>query len=196
MRKTKNRFRTRGVQSVVDEAARNALLLSATIKLEAGVTFYQYPDGARITKDDDGKWTAMLDTGAFIRDGQQPRKYKNQFDAARDLKQYQCGPYTGHPGVSRIKEEEESETEFVRQVVAAGGQSYKLVDRNGKGHPDRSNYLDGRHWIVEFKAPGKKPDPHQDKRISELKATGALVGVAYTVEEAWAIGGFRTTAPE
>lgn len=44
--------------------------------------------------------------------------------------------------------------------------------------------LDGRAFYIEVKMPGEKPRPDQVKFLEAMAATGAISGVAHSVEEA------------
>ncbi len=46
---------------------------------------------------------------------------------------------------------------------------------------------DGRALYIEVKLPGEHPRPDQQKFLDAMTATGALAGVAHSVEEALAI---------
>ena len=46
---------------------------------------------------------------------------------------------------------------------------------------------DGRAFYVEVKLPGEQPRPDQRKFLDAMRDTGALAGVAHSVEEALAI---------
>ena len=46
---------------------------------------------------------------------------------------------------------------------------------------------DGRAFYVEVKLPGEHPRPDQRKFLDAMRNTGALAGVAHSVEEALAI---------
>ena len=43
---------------------------------------------------------------------------------------------------------------------------------------------DGRAFYIEVKLPGEKPRPDQIKFLEDMTATGALSGVAHSIEEA------------
>lgn len=60
------------------------------------------------------------------------------------------------------------------------------------GHHGESDIMghrirDGRALYIEVKLPGEHPRPDQQKFLDAMAATGALAGVAHSVEEALAI---------
>src|SRR5579885_2899207 len=55
------------------------------------------------------------------------------------------------------------------------------------GDPDLYGSAGGRHFEVEVKRPGEKTTPLQRARLAERGASGALAGVARSLEEALAI---------
>lgn len=69
------------------------------------------------------------------------------------------------------------------------GQRIKHEKRHGSefavaGEPDLFGSIDGRHFEIEVKQPGRKPEPIQHRRLEEWKETGAITGWATTAEEA------------
>lgn len=48
----------------------------------------------------------------------------------------------------------------------------KLAGPNQKGQPDRMFLFDGRVMFIEFKAPGKKPTPLQERWLRQLDEAG------------------------
>ncbi|HOJ21588.1 MAG TPA: hypothetical protein PLY56_08640 [Armatimonadota bacterium] len=53
------------------------------------------------------------------------------------------------------------------------------------GDPDLYGSINGRHFEIEVKRPGAEgPTPLQQARLRQWAATGALVGVARSVEDA------------
>lgn len=50
--------------------------------------------------------------------------------------------------------------------------SVKLAGPNDRGKPDRMFLYNGRVVFIEFKAPGKKPTPLQERWIDTLRALG------------------------
>ena len=44
--------------------------------------------------------------------------------------------------------------------------------------------VDGRAWYIEVKKPGEKPRENQERFLRQMRDSGALAGVAHSVEEA------------
>ena len=60
------------------------------------------------------------------------------------------------------------------------------------GDPDLYGSISGRHFEIEVKRPGEQPTALQQARLKQWAATGALVGVARSVEDAlYIIGATR-----
>ena len=57
------------------------------------------------------------------------------------------------------------------------------------GDPDLYGSIHGRHFEIEVKRPGDRPTALQQARLKQWAATGALAGVARSVEEALDIVG-------
>jgi len=57
------------------------------------------------------------------------------------------------------------------------------------GDPDLYGSIQGRHFEIEVKRPGDRPTALQEARMKQWAATGALAGVARSVEEALDIVG-------
>jgi hypothetical protein len=57
------------------------------------------------------------------------------------------------------------------------------------GDPDLYGSIHGRHFEIEVKRPGERPTALQQARLKQWAATGALAGVARSVEEALDIVG-------
>jgi len=57
------------------------------------------------------------------------------------------------------------------------------------GDPDLYGSIHGRHFEIEVKRPGDRPTALQQARLKQWAATGALAGVARSVEEALHIVG-------
>jgi hypothetical protein len=54
-----------------------------------------------------------------------------------------------------------------------------------RGKLDLTVYLkSGKYLELEVKRPGGKPEPHQQKRIDDIRAAGGLAGCATSIEEA------------
>lgn len=50
-----------------------------------------------------------------------------------------------------------------------------------KGTPDITGCLWGRHFEIEVKQPGEKPEPIQKRMMKKWRRAGAIVGVAYSL---------------
>jgi hypothetical protein len=57
------------------------------------------------------------------------------------------------------------------------------------GDPDLYGSIHGQHFEIEVKRPGDRPTALQEARLKQWAATGALVGVARSVEDALDIVG-------
>jgi hypothetical protein len=57
------------------------------------------------------------------------------------------------------------------------------------GDPDLYGSIQGRHFEIEVKRPGNHPTALQEARLKQWAATGALAGVARSVEDALDIVG-------
>lgn len=85
-------------------------------------------------------------------------------------------------GLSKLLEKN-VESYLVREVEKKGGQAFKF-NSTKSGMPDRLILMPGgKAYFVEMKAPGEKPRPLQEKRISELRKLGFRVDVIDTVEK-------------
>ena len=70
------------------------------------------------------------------------------------------------------------ERRLVTETIKRGGFAPKFVSPGLDGVPDRLLLLPGgRLAFVEVKAPGKRPLPHQCRRIEQLTALGFRVFV-------------------
>lgn len=79
--------------------------------------------------------------------------------------------------------ESQVEKHLARCVAQRGGVCWKFVSPNLRGVPDRLVLMPGgRVTFVELKAPGKKPEPHQERRHAELRQRGAQVAVLDSLE--------------
>lgn len=79
------------------------------------------------------------------------------------------------------------ETHIERTVCkiaeAAGFMQRKVVYMNRAGSPDRWFFGPGaRLIIIEFKAPGKTPEPHQEREIKRLRDLGFEVHVIDSID--------------
>ena len=57
------------------------------------------------------------------------------------------------------------------------------------GDPDLYGSIHGRHFEIEVKRRGEEPTRLQQARLAEWRGSGALVGVAHSVDEALSILG-------
>ena len=95
--------------------------------------------------------------------------------------------------------ESEIEAHLVKRVKAEGGEVRKVQWIGRRGAPDRLVLLPLRvfDWgdmgerpyprppqtiFVELKAPGKKPEPHQEREHQRLRAMGQRVEVIDSIE--------------
>jgi len=62
------------------------------------------------------------------------------------------------------------ESRCCRAATAAGWLTFKFVSPGRRGVPDRIFLRAGRIIFIEFKAPGRRPSPAQERRIAELQA--------------------------
>lgn len=79
--------------------------------------------------------------------------------------------------------ESEIENYAVKRVKEAGGEIRKCrwIGRNGA--PDRRIMLPWLQCWIEFKAPGKKPGPHQYREHARMRRLGEDVRVIDTKEK-------------
>jgi hypothetical protein len=79
---------------------------------------------------------------------------------------------------NEAKNEKDVEKYFNQEVAKLGGKSYKWVSVNNRAVPDRIVFLpEGLLKIVEFKAPGKRPTPLQEKVHKYMRSLGHEVFV-------------------
>jgi hypothetical protein len=71
---------------------------------------------------------------------------------------------------------------LVNRVKSLGGLCLKQEWINTRGAPDRLVVLPGRLLMVELKATGVKPEPHQLRMHERLRALGVQVEVIDSVE--------------
>lgn len=75
------------------------------------------------------------------------------------------------------------EKKVIAAAEAAGFMQRKVAYVNRAGAPDRWLFgPGGRLIIIEFKAEGKKPEPHQEREIKRLRDLGFEVHVIDNVE--------------
>ena len=68
-------------------------------------------------------------------------------------------------------------------VALLGGIAYKFVSPGRVGVPDRIVVMpSGVTVFVELKAPGKKPEPHQEREHQRLRERGHRVYVIDSIE--------------
>lgn len=100
-----------------------------------------------------------------------------------------------------------NETDIMHMIMLAlSGQGYKVFRTNvgkvkladgrwfdtglPKGHADLYGFRpDGQIFYIEVKAPGGKVRPKQKQFLCSMKQSGALCGVAYSVDDALEIAG-------
>lgn len=58
------------------------------------------------------------------------------------------------------------------------------IGKQGQADLSGHRFTDGRAWYIEVKMPGEQPRADQKKFLQAMGRTGALVGVAHSVEEA------------
>ena len=65
------------------------------------------------------------------------------------------------------------------------------IGRHGESDIMGHRIADGRAIYIEVKLPGENPRPDQRKFLEAMSATGAIAGVAHSVEEALTIVNIR-----
>ena len=71
---------------------------------------------------------------------------------------------------------------YLKRKVEAHGGFYRRVKWLGRhGAPDDYVILNGGHW-TEYKAPGKKPEPHQVREHKRMAAQGVPVAILDSYE--------------
>ena len=58
------------------------------------------------------------------------------------------------------------------------------IGKDGQADLSGHRRSDGRAWYIEVKMPGESPRPDQEKFLAAMRRTGAIAGVAHSVEEA------------
>lgn len=71
---------------------------------------------------------------------------------------------------------------LVHHIKRLGGLCLKQEWINTRGAPDRLVILPDKLLMVELKAPGAKPEPHQVRMHERLRALGVQVEVIDSVE--------------
>ena len=78
--------------------------------------------------------------------------------------------------------ESDIEAALVRRVKEIGGEIRKVQWIGRRGAPDRVVMLPGRiHW-VELKAPGQRPEPHQEREHERMRRMGQDVRVIDSID--------------
>jgi hypothetical protein len=79
--------------------------------------------------------------------------------------------------------EKHIERKFCEKCIKISGRALKFVSPGMNGVPDRiALFPHGKIVFIEFKAPGRKLRPLQEKRKEELEALGFKVYVIDSVE--------------
>ena len=80
------------------------------------------------------------------------------------------------------------EQEVTKYAEASGFMQRKVTYQNRMGAPDRWFFgQDGQLIIIEFKRPGEKPKPHQEREIGRLRNRGFAVYVIDNVADGKAL---------
>lgn len=80
--------------------------------------------------------------------------------------------------------ERDVEQALTRAVARHGGIAWKFVSPGTAGVPDRIVLLPGgKTGFIELKAPGKKPRPLQERRMSQIKELGIPVFVIDNISQ-------------
>lgn len=80
--------------------------------------------------------------------------------------------------------ERDVEQALTRAVARHGGLAWKFVSPGTAGVPDRIVLLPGgKTGFVELKAPGKKPRPLQEHRMSQIRDLGIPVFVIDSMDQ-------------
>ena len=79
--------------------------------------------------------------------------------------------------------ESKIEKDSVKEAKANGWFSFKVVSPNFRGAPDRAFIKNGKTVYIEYKQPGKKPTPLQNKVHAIFSDYGVMVHIATSVEE-------------
>ena len=58
------------------------------------------------------------------------------------------------------------------------------IGKHGQADLQGHRFSDGRAFYIEVKMPGEEPRPDQKQFLAAMARTGALAGVAHSVEEA------------
>lgn len=75
------------------------------------------------------------------------------------------------------------ESTVTKYAVSKGWASFKFASPACRGVPDRMFLKGGFCLFIEFKAPGGKTTPLQDKRIGELRDQGMVVHIIDNVSD-------------
>ena len=80
--------------------------------------------------------------------------------------------------------EKDIEDPVVRFARSKGMVVFKFKSPSNRSVPDRIFFPKGvPAFLIEFKAPGKKPTEKQNNKIEQIRATGTIVYVVDNVEE-------------
>ena len=71
---------------------------------------------------------------------------------------------------------------FVNEVRNRGWEQRKVSYEGRAGAPDRLLLAPGFHCLIEFKAPGMRPRPIQEKEHERLRKAGFTVYVIHSVQ--------------
>ena len=66
---------------------------------------------------------------------------------------------------------------FLARCKALGLDVRKCAWEGRRGAPDRFVMVNGHHYWIEFKAPGEKLRPHQEREIARMEKSGCRVFV-------------------
>jgi len=70
-----------------------------------------------------------------------------------------------------------------RQLEAWGWEVVHLIQTNKNGIPDTLILRNGRVAFIEFKRPGKNPEPLQQYRHEKLRKQGFIVSIVRSTED-------------
>ena len=74
------------------------------------------------------------------------------------------------------------EAHLVKSVTEKGGLIRKVQWIGRRGAPDRCVMMNGKTVWIELKAPGKKPQPHQEREHERMRQMGQTVLVVDSIE--------------
>lgn len=79
--------------------------------------------------------------------------------------------------------EKKIETYFVNKAKALGGIAYKLVIYMGGGFPDRTLFINGKIFLVEFKQAKGRVSERQKLKIRRLAKAGIKVHILKSITD-------------